>query len=177
MNTILILLSSLFFINSNDQAIETEGMMINVTFITVVKNTDDVIPLTITEIVSGSERIGVISGDFDGANSWSICSKKIVDNKIILRVFGINCKPFEKEYEVTNDLSFKIELEYGDSALKNRKDREVFISKELGIPFCGTTEVFMEEMENATYQHCDGRIKQFNEIPQEERYQWDKIDK
>jgi hypothetical protein len=177
MNTVLILLSSLFLINSNDQALEVESMMINVNFITVLKNSDDVIPLTITEIISGSERIGVISGDFDGASSWSICSKKIIGNKIILRVWGINCKPFEKEYEVTNDLKFSIELEYGESKLKNRKDREVFIRKDLGIPFCGTTDLFMEEMENATYQHCDGRIKQFNEIPQGERYQWDKIEK
>lgn len=177
MKTIIILLSFLFLSNVNSQVLEHENRIININFTTVVKNSDDVIPLTITEIMSGTERIGVVSGDYDGISSWNVCSRKLIDNKVILRVFGINCKLFEKEYEVKNDLNLNIELEYGESKLKSRKDRELFIRKELGIPFCGTTDLFMEEIENAKYQHCDGRIKRFNEIPHKEKYQWDKIEK
>jgi len=176
MNKILILLLSLILSKTNAQIAENLNSMVHIEFLTIDKDSSFAIPLTIIEIISGSERIGVVSGDFDGASTWSICSKKIIDNKITLKVFGINYKTLENVYVFKNDLKLTIEMEPGKSKLKNRKDREVFIREELGIPFCGTSELIDEEIENANYQHCDGRIKRFNEIPSREVYQWEKIE-
>ena len=170
--TLLLLLSLTL---SCAQKSEKLHSMLNIDLLTIDKDSSLPIPLTVIEILSGNNRIGVVSGDFDGAGIWSICSKKLIDNKITLKIHGINYKIFENVYEFKNNLKLTIKMESGKSKFKNRTEREVFIRDELGIPFCSTTENMDEELENANYQHCDGRIKPFNEITSSEISQWEKI--
>jgi len=148
--------------------------MINIEFVTIHKDSIFAIPLSVTEIISDSQRIGIVNGDFDGISRWNICSDKIVNNKLTFRVYAINCKPFEKEYLIKSDSKLTINLEYGESEFRTRKERNAFINKKFGIPFCGTNDMIDEELENADYRHCDGKIKKHNEIPSDKIHEWEK---
>lgn len=143
-----------------------------------VKHKDSlyVLPLTVLEVFSGNKRIAVLACDFDGKANFAICSKELTNNLITIKSYGkdVKTEKFDYEFKVNLDLTLLLELGFG--AFKNRNEQWHFLQSELGIQFCRTTEMMIEEMENPKYQHCDGRVMRFNDIPFDELYQWKKID-
>ena len=91
------------------------------------------------EIISGNESIGFASGDFDGYAKTIICSEKIKNDSITLKVFGMKSVPKTITYKMTSNISILVEVDYGESPFNNVNERQRFISKEYKIPFCGLT--------------------------------------
>ena len=60
--------------------------MINIELKTILKDSSYAIPQSITEVISNSKRVGIVYGDYDGVSLLSICSNKIIDKKITLKV-------------------------------------------------------------------------------------------
>ncbi|MDH7447630.1 hypothetical protein QBK95_18445 [Aquimarina sp. 2201CG14-23] len=179
-NTLHIIITVFFVLTLQAQTIRNENRILHTVFKVIDAKSHTEAPLAILEISSGNKRVGEVQTDFEGLSSWNICSKKIKGNKIKIKVFGMNYKPFEETYFLNKDTILTIKLESGTIKFKNRGEWETFIRKELGIPFCGTgleIDTEIEAMENGTYQHCDGRIKRFNDIPLNELYQWEKVAK
>ncbi len=179
MNKLPIIFTVFFALTLQSQTTKDNNKMLQTIFKVVDLHSHTMIPLAIIEISSRNKKIGGVQTDFDGLSPWSICSKKLVDDKIEIKVFGMNYTPFEKTYSIKKDTILTIKLEPGTIKFKDRVRWETFIRKELGIPFCGTgleLDTEIEAMENGTYQHCDGRIKRFNDIPINELYQWEKIE-
>ncbi|MFC5048412.1 hypothetical protein ACFSTE_13740 [Aquimarina hainanensis] len=168
----------LLFLNSNAQTISNESKMLHTIFKVIDAHAHIEAPLTIIEISSGNKRINRVQTDFDGLSPWDICSKELIDHKFKIKVFGMNYKPFEKGYSIKNDTILTIKLYPSEVKFKNKREWETFIRKEFGIPFCGTglrMDEEIETLENAEYQHCDGRIKRYDQIPKKELNQWRKI--
>lgn len=147
--------------------------IIRIEFQTVEKESNDIIIASLTEILSDNKRIGIAHGDYDGISIVNICSNKIIDEQITLKVYGIKCKPVEVEYKINQDLKTTINLEYGQTKYQTLDDRKLILS-ELNIPIC---DIEIDELENDSdlYQHCDGRIKKKSEIPNNELTEWKKI--
>ena len=106
---------------------------------------------------------------------YGFCSKKIKNDKITLNVYGIKCKPFKKTYKIEDGSKIIINLNYGETKYKTLEDRK-FILAQLNIPICDV-EISESENDIIYYQHCDGRIKTKNEIPDIELSEWERIEK
>lgn len=148
--------------------------MIEIKFQTIEKKSNDIIIASVIEIKSNNERIGIIHGDYEGISSFKVCSKKIKNGKITLNVYGMKCKPFQNTYKVEDGSKIIINLDYGETKYKTLEDRK-FILAQLNIPI---HDVEISELEEDVifYQHCDGRIKNKNEIPNSELNEWDRIE-
>ena len=86
----------------------------------IEKNTKDTLISSIIEVFSGEKRIKTDVSDFDGISVFLLKSEDIVNNKIKMKIHGLNCSAFEKEYELNNDLNTKVYLEYGESEYTNK---------------------------------------------------------
>ena len=104
----------LFSIDSIGQE-SSENMKFQIVMNTFEKTSNDTIRSSIIEVYSGEKRIETAISDFDGNSIFQINSKDIVDDKIILKVYGPKCRIFEEKYLITNDLNIKIHLEYGET--------------------------------------------------------------
>ena len=169
----------LLLTSSNVLSQTNAGEMINIKFKTIEKNSKNIISGTATEVWSGNYRIGFINGDFDGISQLDICSKQIVNKKVVLKIYGMKCEYFEKEYLVNGHLDFIVDLKYGKTKFQKMTNKELFLYN-LGLPTYGDCDGIRiispsERLENANYEHCDGRTKKLNEIPKEELNQWFKI--
>ena len=82
---------------------------------TIEKTTKDTLIGSIIEVYSAEKRIETDITDFDGISIFYLKSKDIISKKVRLKIHGMNCSVFEKEYELNNDLNTKIYLEYGES--------------------------------------------------------------
>jgi hypothetical protein len=149
--------------------------MIEIEFQTIEKKSNDNIIASVIEIKSNGERIGIIHGDYDGISNFKVCSKKIKNGKITLNVYGIKCKPFQKTFKVEDGSKIIINLNYGETKYKTLEDRK-YILAQLNIPICDI-EICESEKEVIYYKHCDGRIKNKNEIPDIELFEWERIEK
>ncbi|QNK78184.1 hypothetical protein H7F37_04365 [Winogradskyella sp. PAMC22761] len=147
--------------------------MIRIEFQTIEKKSNDIIIASLTEVLSNNKRIGIAHGDYDGISIINICSNKIIDEQITLKVYGIKCKLVEVKYNINQDSKMTINLEYGQTKYQTLNDRKLILS-ELNIPIC---DIEINELEDETelYQHCDGRIKKKNEISRNELSEWERI--
>ncbi len=109
----------LFSIQTNGQN-STEKKQFRIDLLTVEKNTKDTLIGSIIEVFSGEKRIETDISDFDGISIFFLKSKDIVNNKIRLKIYGMKCAEFEKEFELTDDLNTEVYLEYGESEYTNR---------------------------------------------------------
>ncbi|WP_299888398.1 hypothetical protein [uncultured Lacinutrix sp.] len=175
MKKALILLTLFLFSKINSQTLENNNTIITIDIVTTHNDSNYAIPYAISKISSDTKNIGTLLSDYDGLSRLNICSKKILNNKIKLQVFGIDCKPFEREYKIIKDTTINIKLKCRETNLKSRKDIDSFIYKNGIRKVCGTINLIDEEIENANYIHCDGRIKKYNNIPANEIHEWDKI--
>lgn len=99
---------------------------------TIKKDSTDTLDASVIEIFSGGLRIDTGQTDFDGVDIFIINSNSVIDNKIRIKIYGINCKIFDGVYEITNNLKLKINLEYGETTYKSRRQMwEIF--KKLNI--------------------------------------------
>jgi hypothetical protein len=104
----------LFSIQTNGQN-STKKKQFRIDLLTVEKTTNDTIISSIIEIYSGEKRIETDKSDFDGISIFFIKTKDIINDKIRLKIYGLKCSIFEKEYILTDDLNTKINLEYGET--------------------------------------------------------------
>ena len=109
----------LFTIQTNGQN-STEKKQYRIDLLTLEKNTKDTLISSIVEVFSGEKRIETSISDFDGISIFFLKSKDIINNKIRLKIHGLKCSVFEKEYELTDDLNTEIHLEYGETEYTNR---------------------------------------------------------
>ncbi|PKP15649.1 MAG: hypothetical protein CVU07_09450 [Bacteroidetes bacterium HGW-Bacteroidetes-23] len=108
----------LFSIKTNGQN-STEKKQFRIDLLTIEKTTKDTLIGSIIEVFSGKKRIETDITDFDGISIFYLNSKNIINNKILIKIHGMKCSVFEKEYELTDDLNAKIYLEYGKSEYTN----------------------------------------------------------
>jgi hypothetical protein len=109
----------LFTIQTNGQN-SNEKKQYRIDLLTLEKNTKDTLISSIVEVFSGEKRIETSISDFDGISIFFLKSKDIINNKIRLKIHGLKCSVFEKEYELTDDLNTEIHLEYGETEYTNR---------------------------------------------------------
>ncbi|WP_298426906.1 hypothetical protein [uncultured Kordia sp.] len=119
MKHLIYIIIILFSIQTNGQN-STEKNQFRVDLLTVEKHTKDTLIGSIVEVFSGERRIETSISDFDGISIFFLKSKDIANDKIRLKIHGMNCSEFEMEYELNNDLNTKIYLEYGESEYTNR---------------------------------------------------------
>ena len=119
MKHLIYIIIALFSIQTNGQD-STEKKQFRVDLLTIEKNTKDTLVGSIIEVFSGEKRIETDMTDFDGISIFFLKSHDIVNNKIRLKIHGLKCSIFEKEYELSNDLNTKVYLEYGESEYTNR---------------------------------------------------------
>ena len=94
---------------------------------TFKKDSTDTLDASVIEIFSGGLRIDTGQTDFDGVDIFKINSDSVIDNKIRIKIYGINCKTFDSIYEITDNLKLKINLEYGETTYKSRRQMwEIF---------------------------------------------------
>ncbi len=119
MKHLIYIIIILFSIQTNGQN-STEKKQFRIDLLTLEKNTKDTLISSIVEVFSGEKRIETSISDFDGISIFFLNSKDIINNKIRLKIHGLKCSVFEKEYELTDDLNTEIHLEYGESEYTNR---------------------------------------------------------
>ncbi len=112
MKRIIYILIFLLTIQTNGQN-STGKKKFRVDLLTVEKTTNNTIISSIIETYSDGKRIKAVVSDFDGISIFFIDSKDVVDNKIILKIYGPKCSILEKEFNIKDDLNTKINLEYG----------------------------------------------------------------
>nr|WP_295706209.1 hypothetical protein [uncultured Lacinutrix sp.] len=114
MKHLIYIIIVLFSIQTNGQN-STEKKQFRVDLLTVEKTSNDTIISAIIEVYSGKKRIETDISDFDGISIFFINSKDIMDDKIRLKIHGPKCSVYEKQYNLTDDLNTKINLEYGET--------------------------------------------------------------
>lgn len=119
MKDIIYIIAFLFFIHSNGQNKSLKDKF-RVDLLIIEKTTKDTLVSSIIEVFSGGKRIETNISDFDGISVFGINSKEVVNNKILLRVHGVKCSVFEKEYELIEDMHTRVYLEYGNSDYSHR---------------------------------------------------------
>lgn len=92
-----------------------EKKKFKVELLTVEKTSKDTIINTIIETYSGGKRIIAAMSDFDGISVFFIDPKNVIDDKILLKIYGPKCSILEKEYNLTDDINTVINLEYGET--------------------------------------------------------------
>ena len=118
MKHLIYIIIILFSIQTNGQD-STEKQQFRIDLLTIEKSSKDTLIGSIIEVFSGEKRIETVISDFDGISIFYLKSKDIVNNKVRLKIHGMKCSVFEKEYELTADLNTKIYLEYGESEYTN----------------------------------------------------------
>jgi hypothetical protein len=98
---------------SVDKLLMTKSNILNLK--TIIKDSTDVLPFSIIEIFSGDVRIDTGQTDFDGIDIFVISSGSIIDNKILIKIYGIKCEVFENEYMINDNLKLIINLEYRET--------------------------------------------------------------
>ena len=97
MKTILSLLILIIAINAVGQNIDSKSD-IKFQYLAVEKNTKDTLIGAFTEVFSGNKRIlAKCCTDFDGLERFTLNVNDIVDNKIVMKIYGMKCKPFKKK--------------------------------------------------------------------------------
>lgn len=138
------------------------GQLYKINFLTLDADSKDTLPLVLIEVFNNSERISILKSDFNGQGKITICSNKLTDSKMYLKV--------TMAYYLQD--TFKLEL-YADTSfvLPLKIDPEKRISKENYAEYertlildCGTDELQNAISKNAYYRHCDGRIWSFKTL-------------
>jgi hypothetical protein len=106
---------------------------IEIAFESIEKNTQDIIIATFIEISTNGKRIAIIKTDYDGKAVVKICSDKIVDDKIVVRAFGLKCAPFAQKILVTQNSVFTLPLSYGETQYQRIDDYKIILVKELKV--------------------------------------------
>ena len=109
----------LFFIQSNGQN-TSEKKFLRLDLLILEKTTKDTLVTSIVELYSGEKRIETDLSDFFGKSVFIVNSTDIINNKILLKFYGIKCKPYETELILKNDINTQIYLEYGKTEYNNR---------------------------------------------------------
>lgn len=119
------------------------GKQFIVDLLILEKISKDTLAGSIIEIYSGGVRIKTDLSDFDGISFFYLNTNEIENNKISLKIHGLNCELFEKEYKMTDDLKTEIYLEYGKTEYTNRNQMsEMFKKLNIKPEFfeCGTID-------------------------------------
>ncbi|NHN24452.1 hypothetical protein FIA58_002085 [Flavobacterium jejuense] len=103
----------------------------------VEKTTRHNIGGTFIEIISDNETIGFASGNFEGFAETLICSEKIKNDTITLKVFGMRSVPKTLTHKITSDTSIIVEVDYGESPFNNVNERGKFLRIHYKF-LCGT---------------------------------------
>ena len=93
---------------SVDKLLMTKRNILNLK--TIIKDSTDVLPFSIIEIFSGDVRIDTGQTDFDGIDIFVISSGSIIDNKILIKIYGIKCEVFENEYMINDFSQFSLKV-------------------------------------------------------------------
>jgi hypothetical protein len=134
MKTILSLLILIITVNAVGQTIDSKKD-IHFRYLAVEKNTKDTLIGAITEVFSGNKRIlAKCCTDFDGLESFTLNVNDIVDNKIVMKIYGMKCKPFKKRFIVNGDVKTTIYLKYGKTDY-NKVTDEDWMRKKLNIEY------------------------------------------
>lgn len=133
LNIFLLLL--IFQLNFAQEECKSKTYLIK--FNVVEKTTRHNIGGPFIEILSGNERIGLASGDFEGFAETHICYEKIKNDTITLKVFGMRSVPKTLTHKITSDTSIIIEVDYGESPFNNVDERGKFLRIHYKF-LCGT---------------------------------------
>lgn len=134
MKTIIFLLILIITVNAVGQNIDSKKD-IHFRYLAVEKNTKDTLIGAFTEVFSGNKRIlAKCCTDFDGLERFTLNVNDIVDNKIVMKIYGMKCKPFKKRFIVNGDVKTTIYLKYGKTDYNKVTDYD-WMSKKLNIEY------------------------------------------
>ncbi len=122
MKNLIYIILFVFSVQTNAQK-SSEKKKFRIELLTYEKTSNDTISISIIEVYSGGKRIETSISGFDGISIFYINSEEVVDHKINLKIYGPKCSIFEKEYNLTDDLNTKINLEYGDTEYTHHNQR------------------------------------------------------
>ena len=134
MKTILSLLIIIITVNAVGQNIDSKKDIV-FRYLAVEKNTKDTLIGAFTEVFSGNKRIKAkCCTDFDGLERFTLNVNDIVDNKIVMKIYGMKCKPFKKRFIVNGDVKTTIYLKYGKTDYNKVTDYD-WMRKKLNIEY------------------------------------------
>ena len=134
MKTIISLLILIITVNAVGQNIDSKKDIV-FRYLAVEKNTKDTLIGAFTEVFSGKKRIKAkCCTDFDGVEILSLNANDIVNNKIVMKIYGMKCKPFKKKFLVKQDVNTTIYLKYGKTDYNKITDYD-WMSKKLNIEY------------------------------------------
>jgi hypothetical protein len=132
MKTILSLLIIIIAVNAVGQNIDSKKDIV-FRYLAVEINTKDTLIGAFTEVFSGNKRIlAKCCTDFNGVEILSLNQNDIVDNKIVMKVYGMKCKPIKKKFIVNGDVNTTIYLKYGKTDYNKKTDYD-WMRKKLNI--------------------------------------------
>ena len=132
MKTILSLL--IITINAVGQNIDSKKDIV-FRYLAVEKNTKDTLIGAFTEVFSGNKRIKAkCCTDFNGVEILSLNQNDIVDNKIVMKIYGMKCKPIKKKFIVNENVNTTIYLKYGKTDYNKVTDYD-WMRKKLNIEY------------------------------------------
>jgi hypothetical protein len=134
MKTILSLLIIIITVNAVGQNIDSKKDIV-FRYLAVEKNTKDTLIGAFTEVFSGNKRIKAkCCTDFNGVEILSLNQNDIVDNKIVMKIYGMKCKPIKKKFIVNEDVNTTIYLKYGKTDYNKVTDYD-WMRKKLNIEY------------------------------------------
>lgn len=134
MKTILSLLILIITVNAVGQNINSKKYIV-FRYLAVEKNTKDTLIGAFTEVFSGNKRIkATCCTDFNGVEILSLNANDIVDNTIVMKIYGMKCKPYKKKFLVNQDINTTIYLKYGKTDYNKKTDYE-WMRKKLNIEY------------------------------------------
>jgi hypothetical protein len=134
MKTILSLLIIIITVNAVGQNIDSKKDIV-FRYLAVEINTKDTLIGAFTEVFSGNKRIlAKCCTDFNGVEILSLNQNDIVDNKIVMKVYGMKCKPIKKKFIVNGDVNTTIYLKYGKTDYNKKTDYD-WMRKKLNIEY------------------------------------------
>lgn len=71
---------------------------------------------------------------FNGVEILSLNQNDIVDNKIVMKIYGMKCKPIKKKFIVNEDVNTTIYLKYGKTDYNKVTDYD-WMRKKLNIEY------------------------------------------
>lgn len=171
---IITLLLSIFLYNC--KTVVTNPKIIALKLNLIEKTTGNPIQYSLIEIYTGNKKLTIQRPTIDGELQWKVCTKKLANNTITLKIYAANCNTTEHTITLTEDQQYNIVLPKGKAPFGNNQELNNYI-RTIGAFQDQTLHENEEEKTqiNAKYQHCDGRIKHYNDIPKKEIDEWRKI--
>ncbi len=171
MERLFLFIVLLFSIQVNAQRNTSNNGMIDVKLVAADSQTGEIIPFVVFQIEMNNEELGFKSTEA-GKNIpyFSICPQKALNNTIIVTAYRKSCDSVRQELFIANtkDTTLYFNIIKNPDLPLIRKEHMLFVDS--FHPFFLRTKpnYTLAEETIIHYEHCDGRIAEFDSIPEKE---------